>query len=92
MWAALRYGNWTLSKASRAKMVTTESVHFLRRQLTLNVRGPSYLGSTRPISWLLMPRLVSCQEISSHDIDYVEYVGPGITGGRILSTCVINVE
>ena len=29
------------------------------------------------------------QDISSHDIDYVEYVGPGLTWGRILSTCVI---
>ena len=28
-------------------------------QLTLNVRGPSYLGLTRSISWLLMPRLLT---------------------------------
>ena len=27
------------------------------KRLTLNVRGPSYLGSTRSISWLLMPWL-----------------------------------
>ena len=27
--------------------------------LTLNVRGPSYLGSTRSISWLLMPWLLT---------------------------------
>ena len=26
----------------------------------------------------------------SHDIDYVEYVGPGVTWERILSTCVIS--
>ena len=26
---------------------------------------------------------------SSDDIDYVEYVGPGLTSGGILSTCVI---
>ena len=31
------------------------------------------------------------QNISSHDIDYVEYVGPGLTWGRILSTCVISM-
>ena len=31
-------------------------------KLTPNVRGPSYLGLTRSMSWLLMP-------ISSHDID-----------------------
>ena len=27
--------------------------------LTLNVRGPSYLGLTRSISWLLMPWLLT---------------------------------
>ena len=31
------------------------------------------------------------QDISSHDIDNVEYVAPGLTRGRILSTCVISM-
>ena len=31
------------------------------------------------------------QDISSHDIDYVEYVGPGLTWERMLSTCVISM-
>ena len=31
------------------------------------------------------------QGISSHDIDCVEYVGPGLTWGRILSTCVLSM-
>ena len=31
------------------------------------------------------------QDNSSHDIDYVEYVSPGLTWGRILSTCVISM-
>ena len=31
------------------------------------------------------------QDIISHDIDYVEYVGPGLPWGRILSTCVISM-
>ena len=31
------------------------------------------------------------QDIISHDIDYVEYVGPGLTWGWILSTCVISM-
>ena len=31
------------------------------------------------------------QDISSHDIDYIEYVGPGLTWGRIVSTCVISM-
>ena len=31
----------------------------LMRILTLNVRGPSYLGLTRSISWLLMPWLLT---------------------------------
>ena len=38
-------------------------------KLTLNVRGPSYLGLARSISWPLMPWL---QDIGSHDIDYAE--------------------
>ena len=28
-------------------------------QVTLNVRGPSYLGLTRSISWLLMPWILT---------------------------------
>ena len=28
------------------------------------------------------------QDISSHDIDYIEYVGPSLIWGKILSTCV----
>ena len=31
------------------------------------------------------------RDISSHDIDYVEYVGPGLTWRRILSTCFISM-
>ena len=34
---------------------------------------------------------MAADDISSHDIDYVEYVGPGLTWGRILSTCVISM-
>ena len=45
--------------------------------LTLNVRGPSYLGLTRSI-----------QDISSPDIDFIGYTYPSLTWGRILSTCV----
>ena len=30
-------------------------------------------------------------DISSHDIDYVECVGPVLTWGRILSTCVLSM-
>ena len=40
--------------------------------LTLNVRGPSYLGLTRSISWLLIPSSLRRQDINTHDIDYVE--------------------
>ena len=41
--------------------------------LTLNVRGPSYLGLTRLISWLLMPGPpLRRQDISRHDIEYVK--------------------
>ena len=46
--------------------------------LTLNVRGPSYLGLTKSISWLLMPWLLTSP-------------GPGLTWGRILRTCDISM-
>ena len=67
---------------------TTESTHWPNIAqavvessvcLNLNVRGPSYLGLTSSLRR---------QDISSHDIDYVEYLGPGLTWGRILSTFV----
>ena len=59
---------------------------------TLNVRGPSYLGLTRSISYSCWcPGSLRRQDISSNDIDYVEYEGPGVTWGRILSTCVISM-
>ena len=51
---------------------------------TINVRGPSYLGLTRSVS-------LRRQDISSHDIDYIEYVGRYLIWGRILSTCVISM-
>ena len=36
---------------------------------------------------------VSRQDISSHDIDYREYVGPSLTQGSFLKyLCQINVE
>ena len=59
--------------------------------LTLNVRGPSYLGLARSISGCWCPGSLRRQDISSHDIDYIEYVGPYLTWGRILSTCVISM-
>ena len=30
-------------------------------------------------------------DISSHDIDYAQYVSPRLTSGKILSTCVISM-
>ena len=47
--------------------------------LPLNVRGPSYLGLTWSISWLLMPWAPGSlcrQDISSYDIDCTKFVGP----------------
>ena len=35
------------------------NVWYISIKLTLNVRGPSYLGLTRSISWLLMPWLLT---------------------------------
>ena len=38
-----------------------------------------------------LPSSLRRQDISSHDIDYVEYVGHGLTWERILGTCVISM-
>ena len=59
--------------------------------LTLNVRGPSYLGLTRSISWLLMPWLLTSPGHQQPRYDYIGYAGPYLTWGRILRTCVISL-
>ena len=65
--------------------------------LTLNVRGRSYLGLTRSMSWLLMPWLLTSPW--HQQPWYIEYVGPfltwvvgpSLTWVRILSICVKSV-
>ena len=48
--------NWIYQPDTRA-MSSGVLIHLIL--LTLNVRGPSYLGLTRSISWLLMPWLLT---------------------------------
>ena len=62
--------------------------------LTLNVRGPSYMY----LSWTIgqyhgcwCPGSLCRQDISTHDTDYVEQVGPCLTQERISTTCVMSV-
>ena len=43
----------------KTKCFKTSSAIRRHNELTLNVRGPSYLGLTRSISWLLMPWLLT---------------------------------
>ena len=58
--------------------------------LTVNVRGPSYLGLGQYLGcWCLSS--LRRQDISSHDIDFVEYVSPGLTWERILCTCAMSM-
>ena len=76
------HGHGEVIIVKRPSLKRTPDVSAL--SLTLNVRGPSYHGLTRSIS-------LRRQNISSHDIDYVEYVGSCLTWGRILSTCVISM-
>ena len=57
--------------------------------LTLNVWGPSYLSLIRSISLLLMPWLLTSPG-HQQPWYWLQYVGPGLTWGRILSTCVIS--
>ena len=78
------HANWNCLLEDNAHMMQMlRSLHHYK--YILNVRGLSYFGLTRSKSWLLM------QDISSHDIDYIEYVGHFLTWGRILSTCVISM-
>ena len=60
--------------------------------LTLNVRGDwvisVYLGQYHGC-WC--PGSLRRQDISSHDIDYIEYLGPSLAWGSILSTRVISM-
>ena len=61
---------------------------FSENILTLNVRGPSYLGLTRSISWLLMPWLLTSP---GHQQPWYWQcrICSCLTWGRISSTCVI---
>ena len=52
IWSFL-WTKWTKIASEISRNLVT------RRVLTLNMRGPSYLGLTRSISWLLMPWLLT---------------------------------
>ena len=62
------------------------------KSLTPNVRGTEFsrfqLGRYHGC-WC--PGSLRHQDISSHNIDYVEYAGPCLTWGRISTTCVISM-
>ena len=49
---------WVMATAVQTHQKTWSNIDCLPSKLTLNVRGPSYLGLTRLISWLLMPWLL----------------------------------
>ena len=59
--------------------------------LTLNVWGPSYLSLARSISWLLMPWLLTSPGHHQPWYWLCRISGPGLTWGRILSTCVSSM-
>ena len=51
--------NWLVLYFSRFSVFIFTDVILVADNLTLDVWGPSYLGLTRSISWLLMPRLLA---------------------------------
>ena len=70
------------------------SLIWVWKLLTLNVRGPSYLGLARSISWCWCPGFLRRQDISSHDIEYYwpyRVCRSYLIWGIILSTCVISM-
>ena len=57
-------------------------------ELTLNVRGPSYLGLTRSISWLLMSWLLTSP---GHQQPWYWLCRISLVWGRISTTCVLSM-
>ena len=41
-----------------------------------------------PNFWRAVKVNIMAADVSSHDIDYIEYVGPSLTWGSVLSSCV----
>ena len=68
----------------------SKNMHFAGREylLSRNVRGPSNIGLLDQYHGCWCPGSLCHPDISSHDIDYIEYVGPSLTWGWISSTCV----
>ena len=51
--------SWKIPSSASEELTLEMALKFLLAVLTLNVQGPSYLGLTRSISWLLMPWLLT---------------------------------
>ena len=60
-------------------------------ELTLTCRDRVISVSLGQYQGYWCPGSLRRQDISSHDIDYVECVGPSLTWGSILSTCIISM-
>ena len=78
-----------ISVASISRTKSKDSFSF-----TLNVRGLSYLGLTRSISWLLMPWLLASpgHQQPWYWSSYVKQVSPGLIRGRISTIYGISVK
>ena len=78
-------------KATFARSNTLLTEKLKSEALTLNVRGQVISVKLGQYHGCWCPGSLRRQDSSSNDIDYVEYVGPGLIWGRILSTCVISM-
>ena len=93
MTAAEHQSDFELTKDTPYLTIKVQAmVCLLWESLTLNVRGERvisvYLGQYHGC-WY--PGSLGRQDISSHDIDYMKYLGPSLAWGRILSTCFISM-
>ena len=61
------------------------------KKLTLNVRDRVISVKLGQYHGCWCPGSLRRQDISSHDIDCVEHVAPGLTWVRFLSTCVVSM-
>ena len=86
-----RFHNRAWQPQRHDRLPETSGTLWIHRGALTNQRCSLATGCGIKYHGCWCPGDVRSQGISSHGIDYVEYVGPGLTWGRILSTCVISM-
>ena len=78
--------NWLVESSFNEVRIKKQKFSFMKMHLEMS--SAKWRSFCRPRRrWILAFNVRG----PSHDIDYVEYVRPGLTWGRILSTCFISM-